>query len=40
VEKEVILDNRIVTKPYGHAFMQALPKCQVKNNLKLTNMFT
>src|SRR5213595_2844449 len=23
----VILDNRIVTKPYGRAFMQALPKC-------------
>jgi len=26
----VILDNRIVTKPYGRAFMQALPKCRVK----------
>jgi ATP-dependent DNA helicase DinG len=26
----VILDNRIVTKPYGRAFMQALPKCQVE----------
>ncbi|MEP6602349.1 MAG: helicase C-terminal domain-containing protein [Spartobacteria bacterium] len=25
----VILDNRIVTKPYGRAFMQALPKCPV-----------
>ena len=23
----VILDNRIVTKPYGRAFLQALPKC-------------
>jgi len=30
VEKEVILDNRIVTKPDGRAFMQALPKCPVK----------
>ena len=26
----VILDNRIVTKPYGRAFLQALPKCPVK----------
>src|SRR5881275_1224757 len=26
----VILDNRIVTKPYGRAFMQALPECPVK----------
>ena len=26
----VILDNRIVTKPYGRAFMQALPKCRVE----------
>jgi ATP-dependent DNA helicase DinG len=26
----VILDNRIVTKPYGRAFMRALPKCQVE----------
>ena len=26
----VILDNRIVTKPYGRAFMQALPKCPVE----------
>jgi len=26
----VILDNRIVTKPYGRAFMQALPKSPVK----------
>ena len=26
----VILDNRIVTKPYGRAFMQALPKCAVE----------
>jgi ATP-dependent DNA helicase DinG len=26
----VILDNRIVTRPYGRAFMQALPKCPVK----------
>ena len=25
-----ILDNRIVTKPYGRAFMQALPKCPVE----------
>jgi ATP-dependent DNA helicase DinG len=26
----VILDNRIVTKPYGRAFMQSLPKCPVE----------
>ena len=26
----VILDNRIVTKPYGRAFLAALPKCPVK----------
>ncbi len=26
----VILDNRIVTKPYGRAFLEALPKCPVK----------
>ncbi|PYL06579.1 MAG: ATP-dependent helicase [Verrucomicrobia bacterium] len=26
----VILDNRIVAKPYGRAFMQALPKCAVE----------
>jgi ATP-dependent DNA helicase DinG len=26
----VILDNRIVTKSYGRAFMQALPKCPVE----------
>jgi ATP-dependent DNA helicase DinG len=26
----VILDNRIVSKPYGRAFLQALPKCPVK----------
>ncbi len=26
----VILDNRVVTKPYGRAFLQALPKCPVK----------
>ncbi len=26
----VILDNRIVTKPYGRAFLQALPECPVK----------
>src|SRR5438093_1689669 len=26
----VILDNRIVTKQYGRAFMQALPKCPVE----------
>ena len=26
----VILDNRIVTKPYGRAFMSALPECPVQ----------
>jgi ATP-dependent DNA helicase DinG len=26
----VILDNRIATKPYGRAFMSALPKCPVE----------
>ncbi len=26
----VILDNRIVTKPYGRAFLKALPSCPVK----------
>jgi ATP-dependent DNA helicase DinG len=26
----VILDNRIVTKPYGRSFLSALPKCPVK----------
>ncbi|MGH7981521.1 MAG: ATP-dependent DNA helicase [Candidatus Udaeobacter sp.] len=26
----VILDKRIVTRPYGRAFMQALPKCPVE----------
>src|SRR5215217_3155139 len=26
----VILDNRVVTKAYGRAFMQALPKCPVE----------
>ena len=26
----VILDNRIVTKPYGRAFMRALPKCPLE----------
>jgi ATP-dependent DNA helicase DinG len=26
----VILDNRIVTKPYGRAFLQALPKCPLE----------
>ncbi len=26
----VILDNRIVTKPYGRAFMQALPQCPIE----------
>jgi ATP-dependent DNA helicase DinG len=26
----VILDNRIVTKPYGRAFVQALPKCPLE----------
>jgi ATP-dependent DNA helicase DinG len=28
----VILDNRIVTRPYGRAFLQALPKCPVEIN--------
>jgi ATP-dependent DNA helicase DinG len=26
----VIRDNRTVTRPYGRAFMQALPKCPVE----------
>jgi len=26
----IILDNRIVTRPYGRAFMRALPKCPVE----------
>ena len=26
----VILDNRVVTKPYGRAFMSALPRCPVE----------
>ncbi|MGZ5513398.1 MAG: ATP-dependent DNA helicase, partial [Chthoniobacterales bacterium] len=26
----VILDNRIITKPYGRAFLKALPSCPVK----------
>jgi ATP-dependent DNA helicase DinG len=26
----VILDNRILTRPYGRAFLQALPKCPVE----------
>jgi ATP-dependent DNA helicase DinG len=26
----VILDNRIVTRPYGRSFLQALPDCPVK----------
>lgn len=26
----VVLDNRIVTKPYGRAFLKALPKCPVE----------
>ena len=26
----VILDNRIVTKPYGRAFLEALPECPLK----------
>jgi ATP-dependent DNA helicase DinG len=26
----VILDNRIVTRPYGRAFLKALPDCPVK----------
>ena len=26
----VVLDNRIVTKPYGRSFLRALPKCPVE----------
>lgn len=26
----VILDNRVLTKPYGRAFLQALPKCKME----------
>ncbi|HCX28920.1 MAG TPA: ATP-dependent helicase, partial [Blastocatellia bacterium] len=26
----VILDNRIVTRPYGRGFLAALPKCPVE----------
>jgi ATP-dependent DNA helicase DinG len=26
----VVLDNRIVTRPYGRAFLQALPDCPIK----------
>jgi ATP-dependent DNA helicase DinG len=26
----VILDNRILTKPYGKAFLAVLPKCPVE----------
>jgi len=26
----VILDNRVVTKAYGRAFLQALPECPVE----------
>jgi Rad3-related DNA helicase len=26
----VVLDNRILTKRYGRAFLDALPKCQVE----------
>ena len=26
----VILDNRVVTKPYGRAFLSASPKCPVE----------
>jgi ATP-dependent DNA helicase DinG len=26
----VVLDNRIVTRPYGRAFLKALPECPVK----------
>jgi ATP-dependent DNA helicase DinG len=26
----VVLDNRIVTKPYGRSFLKALPKCPVE----------
>jgi ATP-dependent DNA helicase DinG len=26
----VILDSRIVSKPYGRAFLAALPKCPVE----------
>ncbi|MCK4248333.1 MAG: hypothetical protein KAX15_00980, partial [Candidatus Omnitrophica bacterium] len=25
----VILDNRILTKPYGRRFLNSLPKCQM-----------
>jgi ATP-dependent DNA helicase DinG len=26
----VVLDNRIITKPYGRSFLKALPKCPVE----------
>jgi len=26
----VVLDSRIVSKPYGRAFLAALPKCPVE----------
>jgi ATP-dependent DNA helicase DinG len=26
----VILDSRIVSKPYGRAFLKAMPKCPVE----------
>jgi len=26
----VVLDNRVLTKQYGHAFLDALPKCPVE----------
>ena len=26
----VVLDNRVLTKQYGRAFMEALPKCPVE----------
>jgi ATP-dependent DNA helicase DinG len=26
----VVLDNRALTKQYGHAFLDALPKCPVE----------
>jgi len=26
----VILDNRVLTKPYGKAFLAVLPKCPVE----------
>jgi len=26
----VVLDNRVLTKQYGHAFLDALPQCPVE----------